>query len=77
MFWHGAYIIHASLEIPKVSLAYWCEIFFEVYNYFMFLRCFSKMEHTTPNSSLFVCFVLVNMHTMDILKKIPYELKIH
>ena len=47
VFWHGAYIIHASLEIPKVSLAYWCEIFFEVYDYFMFLRCFSKMVHTT------------------------------
>ena len=22
MFWHGAYIIHAALEIPKVSLAF-------------------------------------------------------
>ena len=32
VFWHGAYIIHASLEIPKVSPAYWCEIVFEGYD---------------------------------------------
>ena len=69
MFWHGASIIHASLEIPKVSPAYWCDIFFEdgytplqIYlTHLMQKNVYNLM--VIPNSRsiqvLFVCFVVV------------------